>query len=458
MAAVGGENVMYVLDAGTNILWTHMEIGSSFPFDIQTSRDGKRIAVGYSSGETLGTTVINDNGTIMLTGTISPTGIYGATSISAISSDGQVLVAINSTETGTEEQTVLAWYEVSTGRLIRTTPLDAGSVASSLSMSDDGSLVAVSGVVWGNYTFISAFDSQGRQLWKQVTNASELVGYYEFLHVHSNVAVSPDGLYVAAAQREQSVRFGSVCGGRNGVVLYDRDGKQVWKYAAPRCVWNVAVSSEARLVLAGSDSQLDAFDHEGRILWSNPANAPMVAISESGERFLAGSLDGALFLGNASGPYWETNTSGSIESVSMSDSGDVSAVIISRDQSDFGTFRMLQVLNSDGHLLGDYTYPRPADATSGGRVAISGNASCIVAALGSDGIFYFVKSQTQTQTMTATSSGNVPWSPDLGDVKTVAPILVAVTLVFVGLSLVVMNRRSRTNARCIGVTSQVAGV
>jgi WD40 repeat protein len=453
MAAVGGENVMYVLDAGTNILWTHMEIGSSFPFNIQTSRDGKRIAVGYSSGETLGTAVINENGTIMLIGTISPTGIYGPTSISAISSDGQVLVAVNSTETGTEEQTVLAWYDVSTGHLIRNTPLDAGSVASSLSMSDDGSLVAVSGVVWGNYTFISAFDSQGRQLWKQVTNASELVGYYEFLHVHSNVAVSPDGLYVAAALREQSVRFGSVCGGRNGVVLYDRDGKEIWKYDAPRCVWNVAVSDEAQLVLAGSDSQLDAFDHEGRILWSRPANAPMVTISESGERFLAGSLDGALFLGNASGPYWETNTNGSIESVSMSDSGDFSAVIISRDQPDSGTSRLLQVLNSDGRLLGNYTYPRPADATSGGHVAISGNASCIVAALGSDGIFYFVKSQTQTQTMTATTSGNVPWSPDLRDMKTVAAILVVVALVFVGLSLVVMNRRSRTNAR--GATHQL---
>jgi len=447
MAAVGGENVMYVLDAETNILWMHTEIGSSFPFNLQISRDGKRVAVGYSSGESLGTTVINGNGTRMISGTISPIGIYGSTSISAISSSGQILVAINSTEIGTQEQTVLAWYDVSTGHLIRTTPLDAGSVASSLSMSDDGSLVAVSGVVWGNYTFISAFDSQGRQLWKHVTNASELVGYYEFLHVHSNVAVSPDGLYVAAALREQSVRFGSVCGGRNGVVLYDRGGKEIWKYAAPRCVWNVAVSNEARLVLAGSDSRLDAFDHDGRILWSRPADTPMVTISESGERFLAGGLDGTLLLGNASGPYWETDTNGSIESVSMSDKGDVSAVIISRDNSDSGTFRLLQVLTNDGRLLGDYTYLRLADFSSGGRVAISGNACCIVAALGSDGVFYYVRSQTQTQTATAAASGSVPWFPDLRDMKIVAVMLVVVALGFAGLSLVKRNRRSRTSAR-----------
>jgi len=446
MVAVGGENVMYVLDAGTNVLWMHTEIGPSFPFDIQTSQDGKRIVVGYSSGESLGTAVITDSGTIMMNGVISPIGIYGSTSISAISSNGQILVAINSTEIGSQEQTVLAWYDVSTGHQIRTTALDAKSVASSLSMADDGSLVAVSGVVWGNYTFTSAFDSQGRQLWKQVTNASELVGYYEFLHVHSNVAVSPDGLYVAAALREQSVRFGQVCGGRNGVVLFDREGKQIWKYPSARCVWNVAVSKDARYVLAGSDSQLDAFDHEGRILWSRSVNKPMVAISESGGRFLAGSLDGALLLGNASGPYWETNVNGSIESVSMSDGGDVSVVIISRDQSDSGAVRLIQVLNNDGRLLENYTYPRPVDATRGSRVAISGNACCIVAAIGSDGIFYFVRSQTQTQT-TPSASTSIPWSPDLRDIKTVAAIFIVTALVFAGLSRVIMNRRSPTRAK-----------
>ena len=447
MAAVGGENVMYVLDAGANIIWMHTEIGSSFPFNIQASQDGKRIAIGYSSGESLGTAVINDNGTIMMTGTISPIGIYGSTSISAISSNGQILVTVNSTETGNQERTVLTWYDVSTGHQIRTTPLDAKAVASSLSMSEDGSLVAVSGVVWGNYTFIAVFDSQGRQLWKQVTNATELVGYYEFLHVHSNVAVSADGLYVAAALREQSVRFGSVCGGRNGVVLYDREGKQIWKYVAPRCVWNVAVSEEGRYVLAGSDSQLDAFDHEGRILWSRSVNKSMVAISESGERFLAGSPEGALLLGNSSGPYWETDANGSIVSVSMSDRGDVSAVIISSPYSDSGTFRTLQILSDDGHLLGNYTYPGPMDATGSGRVAISGNACCMVVALGSDGIYYFVRSQNQTQTETGTTSSGGPWSLDLLQMPMVVATIVAMVLGVAGLSLAMKKKRLRASVR-----------
>jgi WD40 repeat protein len=442
VAAVGGDNVMYVLDGATNILWKHAEIGASLPFDIQVSRDGKRVAVGHSTGESLGIAVINENGTVMMTAMASPVGIYGPASISALSSDGRILVALNSTGVGTQEQAVLTWYDVTTGREIRNTQLDPGSLATSLSMSADGSLTAVSGVVWNNYTFISGFDSQGQQLWRQVTNATELVGYYEFLHVQSSVAVSADGLYVAAALREQSVRFGSVCGGRNGVVLYDMDGREVWKHVAPRCVWNAAVSKGGRFVLAGSDSQLDAFDHEGRILWNMSASKPMVSISGSGDRFIAGSLDGVLLLGNMSGPTWERNTTGSIESVSISDSGDVSAAIISSSDSNSGPFRLLQVLNNDGRLLGNYTYRRPAVATGGDHVAISGDAYCIAAALGSDGIFYFVRTPSHTETATTTASHNIPWLPDLRDAKTAAAIII-VALGLSGLLLVLVRMRSR---------------
>jgi hypothetical protein len=311
-----------------------------------------------------------------------------------------------------------------------------------LSMSADGSLVAVSGVVWNNYTFISAFDSQGRQLWKQVTNATELAGYYEFLHVQSNVAVSPDGMYVAAGLREQSVHFGSVCGGRNGVVLYDINGKQVWKYVASRCVWNAAVSKGGQFVLAGSDSQLDAFDNEGRILWNMSASKPTAAISGTGNRFVAGSLGGVLLLGNASGPNLERDTNGSIESVSISGSGDASAAIISSGDSDSGAVQLLQVLDSVGRSLGNYTYPRPAGAIGGRHVAISGDACCIAAALGSDGIFYFVRTPSHTETATTTASHNIPWLPDLRDAKTAAAIIL-VALGLSGLLLVLVRMRSR---------------
>ena len=141
------------------------------------------------------------------------------------------------------------------------------------------------------------------------------------------------------------------------------------------------------------------------------------------------------------------DVNGSVESVSMSDRGDVSAVIISSPYSDSGTFRTLQIMSGDGHLLGNYTYPGQADVTGGGRVAISGNACCIVAALGSDGIYYFVRSQYQTQTETGTTSSVGPWSPGLLQMPMILATIVAVALGVAGLSLVMKKRRLRASGR-----------
>jgi hypothetical protein len=265
-------------------------------------------------------------------------------------------------------------------------------------MSRNADLAVVSGVVWGNYTFIDAFNSQGRELWKQLFKARELVGYYEFLHVHSNVAVSGDGSHVAAVLRDQSVRFGLVCGGRNGVVLFENAGKLLWNYTAPQCVWNVAVSERGRYVLAGSDSQLYGLGFDGRVLWSMPLQDAIVATSGAGERFIAGDVGGRLFLGNASGSYWQTDVNGQVESVGISDSGDVSAAVISRDYPDARTARLLYAMDEKGSLLANYTFVGPTQVTGGSRVAVSGNGCCIVAALETDGVYYLQRSETRGPT------------------------------------------------------------
>jgi len=110
-------------------------------------------------------------------------------------------------EKGQQEESLLVWYDVEFGRQLRNVTLGRGSSVDSLSMSHNASLVALSGVA-GNYTFIYAFDSQGNQLWKHLIKAEGIVSYHEFSYVRSNVAVSEDGLYVAAALREMTVRFG----------------------------------------------------------------------------------------------------------------------------------------------------------------------------------------------------------------------------------------------------------
>jgi WD40 repeat protein len=193
-------------------------------FNLETSLDGSRTLIGYLSADERFAIVVDEDGKRILTG---PASTYPV--LSALSSDGRVLVV--SIERGEEENATLAWYDVDTRQQIRNASLGKGSTVHSLAISDDASMVAVSGVVWSNYTFIHAFDSQGRRLWSHVSAARELVGYHEYSYQLSTVAVSGNGKYVAAAIRDMTVRFWGVCGGKNGVVLFNRAGEAVWNYS-----------------------------------------------------------------------------------------------------------------------------------------------------------------------------------------------------------------------------------
>ena len=427
-----------VLQEDYTVSWKLPAEDLSFPFTIQTSEDGKRVLIEYSSASSAGATIMDDKGKRIFDATLAKPEVYMpvgvAPTISTLSSDGEVLVVANTTYlNGNPSDSVLAWYDVSTGHQLRRVILDEGSSVYSLSMSRNADLVVVSGVVWGNYTFIDAFDSQGRELWKQLFNARELVGYYEFLHVHSNVAVSGDGSHVAASLRDQSVRFGLVCGGRNGVVLFDNAGKLLWNYTVPQCVWNVAVSERGRYVLASSDSQLCGLGIDGRVLWSMPLQDAIVAISGAGERFIAGDFGGRLFLGNASGSYWQTDVNGEIESVGISDSGDVSATVISRDYPDERTARLLYVMDEKGSLLANYTFVGSAQVTGDSRVAVSGNGCCIVAALETDGVYYLQRSEIRNPTSSTSISLAGHDMEQLGTLATVSLVgaLGLVTLLFI---------------------------
>ncbi len=434
MVAVGDENMMYVMDAQTNLLWRRGEIGSS-GFNVQTSQDGKRILIVYSSGYSKGTTVLDDRGNVVLNGPVS---IYPI--MPALSSNGQQLTVATTIARGDEEESVLAWYDVDSSQQLKNVTLGKGSAVDSLSMSNNASLAAVSGVVWNNYTFIYAFDSQGRQLWKQLAKAEELVGYYESIYVRSSVAVSRDGLYVAAALREMTVRFYSVCGGDNGVVLFDNEGKVLWSYTIPECVWNVAISEDGQYVAAASESQIYEFDRDGRLLWSSAAYSGAIAISNTGQKLVAGDIGGRLFLANASGPYWQTEVNGWVESVAVSDSESTTAAVISRDYSSGRTLRQLYLLSDEGRPLGNYSSIGPWQPTGGSRVTISKNECCIVAALETDGIYYFVRTPTETQTVTIPISSTILGTHGTEEIQTIATILLVGAL-GCGALLFIMKRR-----------------
>jgi len=458
IVAVGDDNIMYVMNAQTSLLWKHEEVGPNYPYAIQTSQDGKRAMIGHSSGDHGRTreTILNDKGKGIFTAIPVPSaGLYlppgVAQVVSAVSSNGEVLVILSGS--------VVAWYDVDAGRQVRNVTLD--KPVYSLSMSHDADLVVVSGVVWNNYTFIEAFDSQGRKSWDQLFNAEELVGMHEFLHVHSNAAVSSDGSHVAAALREQSVRAGLVCAGSNGVVLFDKAGKLLWNYTTPECVYSVAVSEDGQYLVAGSISQLYGFAIDGRVLWSvrvhayNIAEPTMVATSGAGQRFIAGDVGGRLFLGNASGPYWQIEVNGQVESVAISDSGDTSVAVISRDYPDARTARLLYVMNDKGSLVANYTFIGPTQATGGSRVAISGNACCIVAALETDGVYYFERIETQTTTIATLATSRTPSATASTPITSPAGPGIQQNLAMVALVgalglaalLFIIKYRSRTRAR-----------
>lgn len=408
----GVRPVLGVLQEDYQVGWKLPAGDLSFPFTIQTSEDGKRVLIVYSSEYSVGATILDDKGKRIFNATLATPQVYMPVgvvpTISTLSSDGKILVVANTSyQNGNPEESVLAWYDVDTGNQLRKAILDKGSTVYSLSTSRNTDLTVVSGVLWGNYTFIEAFDSQGRELWKQLFKARELVGYYEFLHVHSNVAVSGDGSHVAAALRDQSVRFGLVCGGRNGVVLFDNAGKLLWNYTVPQCVWNVAISERGRYVLASSDSQLIDLGIDGRVLWSMPLNSAIIATSGAGERFIAGDVGGQLFLGNASRSYWQTDVNGQIESVGISDGGNVSAAVISRDYPDAPTVRLLYVMDDKGSLLANYTFVGATQVTGGSQVAVSGSGCCIVAALETDGVYYLQRNEVSGPTSsTSTTLGD----------------------------------------------------
>lgn len=400
-------------------------------FTLQTSRDGRRTLVGYSANVT-SAIIVDENGKRVLTG---PASTYPYPTLSAISSDGRVLIV--SIEGGEEEDSILAWYDVDTRQQVQNASLGMGATIHSLAISDDASLVAVSGVVWSNYTFIHAFDSQGRRLWSHVGKARELVGYHEFSYKLSTVAVSGEGNYVAAALRDMTVRFWGVCGGNNGVVLFNKQGEAAWNYSDPECVWNVAISGDGRRVAAVSSSQLYAFGGMGELLWSRIFSGGTFALSDNGQRLVAGNYEGNLLLADESGPYWKTQGNGFVESVGISDSGDTSAAVVSRSDSSAPTARLVYVLNDQGRLLLNYSSTGPTGALGASRVAVSGNGCCIVAALETDGVYYFEKTRSETRTTAIPEPTDTNTSVETGSIQ------IAVTVLLLGLLglIIAIHRR-----------------
>jgi hypothetical protein len=243
---------------------------------------------------------------------------------SAMSTDGRVFVVSNVTGSGPDSLAHLSWYNISTSRQIRSLALNYAAYVDSLSMSTDGSLVVASGRGVGNFTYIAAFDSQGRQLWIHFDPERQEGGGLSI--IESTVATSGDGGYVAAGRRDNvwdptGHSHLPSAGNNNGIIFFAREGNVLWNYTVPDWVWNVAISGTGEYVIAGSSLSVYLLNKAGRLQWSMPVDNGIVAISKTGQEFIAGHYGGGLFLGGANGTYWQTGVDGHAQSRCLTQEG-----------------------------------------------------------------------------------------------------------------------------------------
>jgi hypothetical protein len=257
--------------------------------------------------------------------------------------------------------------------------------------------------------------------------------------------VSGDGLYVAAG-RQQSGIFGG--GTNNGVVLFDNRGKVLWNYTTSEYVLNNSVSDNGEYVGAGSATKIYEFDKDGRLLWSIPSESGIIAISQTGQRFVAAPYTNQeLLFGNSTGAYRQMPISGQVESVAISGNGDISAGLTSRDYLTTQTARLLYVVDDRGDLLANYTFIGPTQAMGGSRVAVSGNGCCIVAALETDGVHYFQRNENKTQTITTFVTSTPAGTREDEMTQIMAVILLVGALALVGLLFVRYRAHTKTRGQ-----------
>ena len=155
-----------------------------------------------------------------------------------------------------------------------------------------------------------------------------------------------------------------------------------WTYMTGNYSWAVAVSSDGRYVIAGSDDMrayfFDTRSADGKPLWSYATNGYVrhVAISGNGTRAAASDLDGNIFLFRSDDPgkpIWSFRADSPIDALAMNEEGDCLAA---GDR------------NGDVYVFGTASATREY-AIPGGVLAVSLSRSMTLSATSTHGGLYF---------------------------------------------------------------------
>lgn len=421
------ENFMNVMDSSGNTLWRHYELPSAGS-DVALSSDSERIVAGDVM-------VLDRNGSRLATLSTNAKAVA-----SRLSSDGSRLVVASVTRVGNRQQSTVSWFDLSSGMLIRNVTLDKGSVIRTLASSTDTGLVSIAGHSAGNFSFVYALDSNGRKLWQHTSQnrvyANSLVAF------DYSTAVSGDGQFIAVGSRELDFSSSNPStpspGSENSVLLFKRDGTMLWNYSTSNWITTVTISDHGETVAAASSTEVYVFNSAGTVMWTQPVNGGVMEISSSGERFIAGDSTGAVFQGNATGSTSHTQFNGHVESVAISDTGDISLVLLAMDSILHGNrVKLLYVLDSNGRILGNFTLQGAPGSND--HLAIAGNGCCVIVSLEASGIYYYEAGAQATQTTTVETSAVQVSPTGINTLAIVAVIIAAIA----GLALVAIRRLKR---------------
>lgn len=181
---------------------------------------------------------------------------------------------------------------------------NSSSGATAVAIPTDGSIIAV-----GTPDSLVGFNQSGTEKWRY--------GIFE----NRKLLFARDGTYLAGASAYS-------------VVALHPSGNLLWSYRTGSNLRDIAISSDSRYIVAGSDDRrVYLFNRTGGLLWSYDLGDPVacVDISGNGSFISAGSgrgLDHRVYLFTAAGDLaWSYQATGWVTDVALSEDGSSLAAV-----------------------------------------------------------------------------------------------------------------------------------
>jgi outer membrane protein assembly factor BamB len=231
-----------------------------------------------------------------------------------------------------------------------------------LSMTPDGSFIAVGYVDQDKKGYVTLFDHDGNTLWDHQIN-----GRIE------TVAVSKSG-YVVAGPRDQYI------------YLYNLSGELIFTYHANShySVQDTAIAPDETYFLFGSDhTYINCYTLSGELLWQKEVGPICtIKISQDSEYIAGGTGNGGLFLFDRNGNQsWNKKASFTfVDKITISGNGEYIAA--NTEEGPLSFVSAFEVLNNQGELLWQYESEHPFKA-----LAISDDGHYLAA---SNGFSFFI--------------------------------------------------------------------